>query len=200
MLVELATLKDYLGFSGVTSEDTPLNICLRTADGFMRNYCNRNFEETTYNTPLTPVDICTILVPEIPLTAIVGMTAFQHISDLVGQPVSLEYVKFFRSGKIYSSEGFFCPFMNSVQVIYTAGFTEEDSEWNTLQWLQLEIASELYRGRGLLNMATFQSGGAQWQRMSNTETTQSGEITSMLSPEIVLMLNMFSIRGPRIDY
>lgn len=200
MLADLDTLKGYLGLSGVASEDTPLNICLLTADGFMRNYCNRNFEETTYNTSLTPVDICTILVPEIPLTTVVGMTAFQSMSDTLGYPCFIEYVKWTRSGKIVSTEGVFCTFMNSVQVIYTAGYTEEDPEWNTLKWLQLEIASELYRGRGLMNMATFQSGGAQWQRMSNTETTQSGEITSMLSPEIILMLNMFSIRGPRIDY
>ena len=201
MLASLDDLKDFLGFPTVNSEDAPLNICLLSADAIMRNYCNRNFERTTFDQLLTPADTCTILVPQIPLTAVVGMTAFQYANDTIGYGCTMDYVKFFRSGKIYSPEGVFNPFMNSVQVVYTAGYTEEDPEWFTLKWIQLEVAGELFRGRGVLNMTQYQSGGAQWQRALSTETTGSGgEITAMLSPEVIMMLNMFAIRGPRIDY
>lgn len=195
MISDLYELKDYLGLGDIDTEDTPLTICLTAADAIMRNYCNRNFESTRYNRFLTPSDTCTLLVPDIPLTAVHGMTAFQSMDDTVGMVLNTTYLRFLRSGYIYSVEGYFVNFINSVQVDYTAGFHAEDPEWESLRWLQVEIASELYRGRGLLNMAQYQSGGAQMQRFD-----LPADFIAMLSPEVLVMLNMHAVRGPRVEY
>lgn len=195
MISDLYELKDYLGISDIDSEDTPLTICLTASDAIMRNYCNRNFESTRYSRLLTPNDSCTLLVPDIPLTAVHGITAFQTIDDTVGMPLNTTYLRFLRSGYVYSTEGYFTDFINSTQVEYTAGFRAEDPEWEALRWIQIEIASELYRGRGLLNLQQYQSGGAQMQRFS-----PPADFIAMLSPEVLVMLNMHAIRGPRVDY
>lgn len=195
MISDLYELKDYLGISDIDSEDAPLTVCLTAADALMRNYCNRTFESTRYNRMLTPADICTLMTPDFPLTAVHGITAFQTLDDTTGQALNPTYWRFLRSGYIYSMEGFFVSFINSVQVDYTAGFRAEDPEWEGLRWIQLEIASELYRGRGLLNLQQYQSGGAQFQRLAPTP-----DMFAMLSPEVLVMLGMHTVRGPRIDY
>ncbi len=197
VIASLTDVKNFLGLSAVTSTDTPLQLCLTAADAVMKTYCNRTFESARFNRYLDPTNTSTIIVPDIPLISVHGMTAFQYVNDVTGQACILDYVKWYRSGNIFSSEGLFdASFPNSVQVDYTSGYTDSDPEWETLKWIQLEISSELFRGRGLLHLQSYQAGGAQFQRIVQV----APDFIAMLSPEVLIMLGMFATRGPRIDY
>lgn len=196
MIASFDELADYLGLSGVASATTPLAMCLTAADAIMRSYCNRSFESSRINRYITPVNYFNVLLPDYPLTAVHGITAFQFINDTMGYPCNLDFVKFYRSGKIYDDEGVFVDFPNSVLVECTAGYTVDDSDWDTLKWVNMEIAAELFRGRGLLHLQQYQTGGMQLTRANQL----APDLMSMLSPEIFVMLNMFAVRGPRIDY
>jgi len=196
MIAQLEDLKDYLGLSSVTASDTPLLVCLTAADAIMKTYCNRTFEYIRYNQNITPITNSEILTPNFPLITVNGMTAFQSFDDTIGIASNMDYVKWYRSGKIFSTEGLFVLSPNSVQIDYYAGLQSSDSEWDTLKWIQMEIAGELFRGRGMLHIQQYQSGGAQLQRIGES----SADFISMLSPEILITLGMFTVRGPRIDY
>lgn len=202
MIAGLTDLKNFMGFSSVSSEDTPLTLCLMAANAIMTSYCNRPaFELTNYVRALDPTDSCTIMVPEVPLVSVTGITVFQYFADTIGFPLLMPWCKWYRSGTIYSEQGMFQDFQGSVLVDYNAGYTNKDPEWSTLVWLQLEISAELYRGRGVLNMSQFVSGAAQIQKINTAvASADAGERLSEFSPEVILMLSTFALRGPRIDY
>jgi hypothetical protein len=201
MIAGLTDLKNFTGLTSVSSEDAPLTTCLMAADAIMKTYCNRPaFELRQYVQPLDPTDACNIMVPNIPLVTVNGITAYQYFADTYGYPALMPWVKWNRSGMITSVLGIFQDFANSCLVDYTAGYAETDPEWSTIVWLQLEIAAELYRGRGVLNLSQFVSGAAQIQRISTGVAYGDSERIAEFSPEVILMLNMFAIRGPRIDY
>ena len=194
MLAELEDLKNFLSLSDVTSEDVPLNLCLLAADNFIKTYCNCELESTRYNHIVSTPDVHYVITPEVPLTAVHGITCFQFTSDDVGLALNLDYVKFYRSGLIYVQEGYIAPRVHlSVQIDYTAGFTSDDREAEVLKWVCMEVAGELYRGRGTLQYSKFDTGAVSFDRFSQTG------VLSALSPEVMLVLNMFAKRGPRIN-
>jgi hypothetical protein len=197
MFATFEELQDYLGIKDVESAEEPLYICLTAADSFIRTFTNRALSLTRFAHELTPINPYEVIVPEFPVTAIHGMTAFQFMSDTTGYVIDMSYVRFRKSGLIHSSEGFFVPgIIGSVLIDYTAGYTTTDVEYETLRWVTLEIAGQFFRGRGLMNMTSYQAGGSQFQKY-DVKATDVGAIYGMLGPEVALALGSFAVRGPR---
>lgn len=197
MFATFEELQGYLGVKDVESAEEPLYICLAAADAFIRTYTNRALLSTRFAHELTPISSYEVIVPEFPVTAVHGMTAFQFMSDTTGYVIDMNYVKFRKSGLIHSSEGLFVVgIIGSVLIDYTAGYLSTDTEYETLKWATLEIAGQIFRGRGLMNMTSFQAGGSQFQKY-DVKATDVGAIYGMLGPEVATALGTFAVRGPR---
>jgi hypothetical protein len=197
VFAQLEDLQDFLSLEDVESVESPLHMCLLAADAYIKTYTNRTLESTRFNQFYTPMSPYEILLPEFPLTMVHGITAMQSLTDTTGFGCSMDFVKFRKSGWVYSGEGIFMAGVpQSVQVEYTAGYTEADPEYETLKWLSLEIAGQLFRGRGMMNILDYQSGGAQITKY-DFKVGSGDQIIGMLGPEIVTILGMFAVRGPR---
>lgn len=199
MFAQLEDLKDYLSLGGVEATESPLLLCLNASNALIRTYTNRVLESTRHAELITTSSPYDLIVPEFPVTAIHGITAMQFSTDTVGYPCDMSYVKFGKSGWVHSDEGIFMlGFPKSVLIEYTAGFGSADPEYETLKWLTLEIAGQLFRGRGTMNMVNYASGGAQFNKYDHIlRTSEFGEALAMLGPEVLIMLGMFARRGPR---
>jgi len=197
VFASLEELKDFLGLGSVESAENQLLLCLNAADSFIKTFTNRFLISTRFNHNITPQNSYEIWVPEFPLTALHGMTAFQFMSDTAGSAIDLNYTRFLRSGLVYSSEGFFITSVpGSVLVDYTAGYSSTDPEFETLKWITLETAGQFFRGRGLMNIVSYQAGGAQVQKY-DVKITDVGAAIGILGPEIAAALGTFAVRGPR---
>jgi hypothetical protein len=193
MLAGLTEFKAYMDILDIADQDTVLDIVLSSADAYMRTYCGREFESLRRSRTLDAVNYSTIWVPEFPLLTVHGMTAFTSNIDTVGIPCHMMYVMWYESGLIQSDEQIFCPsFPKSVVIDYTAGYAPNASDLRTLKWICLEIAAQMYRNRGIANIEQYNAGGVQWQKYSAT-----ADVTPMLGPEVLAILNSFRRVGPR---
>lgn len=201
MFAQLEDLKDFLSLGGVEATESPLLLCLNASNALIRSYTNRVLESTKHVEYVTAMNPYKFLVPEFPVTAVHGITAMQFSTDTVGYPCDMAYVKYGKSGWVQTSEGLITPgFPKNVLIEYTAGYSSTDVEYETLKWITLEIAGQLFRGRGTMNTANYQSGGAQFQRFDHVlRASEFGETLAMLGPEVLIMLSMFARRGPRPD-
>jgi uncharacterized phiE125 gp8 family phage protein len=191
MLAEPSELQAYLDVEDITGLDTILGIILTGADAYIRTYCGRDFELERRIRTVDPVDYGTFWVPEFPLTAVHGITAFTYSGDVTGLSCSMAYVSFYEAGKIVSDEQLFCPGLaKSVLVDYTAGYDTDAKELGTLKWICLEVAAQMYRNRGITNIQNYNAGGVQWQKYAS-------DVMPMLGPEVLSILNSFRRVGPR---
>ena len=190
MLSDTSELKAYLDMEDITGQDTILDIIISSADAYLRTFCGREFESDRRIRTLDPVSFGSIWVPDFPLTAVHGMTAFTYLTDTVGISCSMSYVTFYESGLILSGEQLFCPGSKSVLVDYTAGYESDATDFKTLKWLCLEIGAQMFRNRGIANMQSYNAGGVQWQKYVS-------DIMPMLGPEVLSILNSFKKLGPR---
>ena len=194
MFAELYDLKNFMGFQDVASEDNALTLTLEASFAYIQSYCNRQFISTRRADYVDPIDSYTILVPDFPLTAVHGITYFAFETDTVGIALPIANVKFYKMGKIIDIYGDFdITFAKSVYVEYTAGYTNTDRDWNTLKWLQLEIAAQLFRNRGTSNLASVDTGGAVVKKFEPS----SDAATALMGLEVLAALNLYVRRGPR---
>jgi hypothetical protein len=191
MLADTDELKVYLDLDDVENQDELIDLLLIGADAYIRTYCGREFESLRRVRTLDAVDYSNIWVPDFPLTIVHGMTAFTGITDTIGMSCDMGYVSWYESGLIYSGEQLFCPsFPKNVIVDYTAGYVPGATDFKTLKWICLEIASQMFRNRGIANIQSYSAGGVQWQKYVS-------DIMPALGPEVLAILNSFKRLGPR---
>jgi len=192
-IVGLTVFKEYMNVSDVSGLDDVLQVCLDSSEAYIKSYCNRSLVSDRYVERVTCYNPFWITVSEFPLTAVHGITCFSDVTDATGVARDLDEIKFFKDGRIYDSYGNYCTaFPQSVLVEYTAGYTESDKEWNTLQWLTLEIGGQIFRNRGIANVASIDTGGVIIKKFET-----AGSILSFLGMDVLVVLNMFARRGPR---
>ncbi len=192
MFATLEELKEFLGLEEVETVESQLLLSLNAADSFIKTFTNRTLISTRFNHNVTAFDSRVVVTPEFPVTAIHGMTAYQSIDDTVGYPVNMSYVRYRSNGLIYSSEGLFVPsVIGGVLIDYTAGYDPQDTEYEVLKWITLEVAGQFFRGRGLMNIESYQTGGAQLKKF------RPDEFCGIFGPEVVSVLSSFAVRGPR---
>lgn len=193
MLAGLVDFKNYLGFASVTDQDDSLILVLTGADAWIRSYCGREFETTRYCKDVDAINPYTCWVPDYPLTQVYAVTAFSSIIDTTGIPLNLSYVRIYEKGMIYSEEAIFSPSTpGSVRVDYSAGYELDSTSMKTLKWLCLEVAAQMYRNRGIFNLANYDAGGVQYQKYTS-------DIWPLLGPEVMALLASFRTLGPRED-
>jgi hypothetical protein len=191
MLAELDEFKAYLDMSDILGQDLVLDIILNSADSYLRTYCGREFESLRRSRSLDAENAAMFWIPEFPLTAVHGITAFTFSTDTVGLSCDMSFVSWYEAGRVESGEQIFCAgFPKSIFVDYTAGYGPDASDLKTLRWICLEIGAQMFRNRGIANMQSYNAGGVQWQKYVS-------DIMPMLGPEVLVILNSYRRVGPR---
>jgi len=191
MLADTDELTLYLDLDDVENQDDLMELLLSGADAYLRTYCGREFELSRRARILDSVDFSTIWTPDFPLTTVHGMTAFKDTLDTVGVSCDMAYVTWYESGLVHSGEQIFCAgFPKNVLIDYTAGYAPTAADFKTLKWVCLEVASQMFRNRGIANIQNYNAGGIQWQKYVS-------DIMPALGPEVLAILNSFKRLGPR---